>query len=241
MLRGSNSGQVLRGVRRLRLHFALLASLASALLAVASPPALGACGPPPPLHEELAGAEAAFVGRVDAVSDQGRTATMTVLEVWKGGDLPETVTVLGAVHRGSGEVDRTYQVGRTYLVVPLNAAPPFDDSLCTATSLYRPTGAVPDELADAVGTTTVRTATGTGAPEDTPGGPGLLFGWAVIGMLALTAVGVGVGVRLRSRHRADSSQGTEPWHSPKKRWYSLDGAVGRSGLHTVRHLRSRKH
>lgn len=230
-------------VTKHRLQFGLLVSIVSALVMVAAPQVRGACGPPESLRVALSQAESAFVGMVDTVSDQDRTAAMTVLEVWKGRDLPEVVTVSGTGRpggAGSDGVDRTYQVGRTYLVVPLNAEPPFQDSLCTATGLYRPTGAVPDELAAAVGATTVRAASPMGPADGAASGPGLMFGWLVVGALILIAISAAVGMRIRVHTRAGSSTNHDLPTRHRKRWYSLDGAVGRSGLHTVKQLRLKR-
>jgi hypothetical protein len=53
---------------------------------------------------------------------------MNVVTVWRGAILPAQLTVHGSPASGTfvaTSVDRHYRVGARYLVVPINAAPPF--------------------------------------------------------------------------------------------------------------------
>ncbi|MDJ0923971.1 MAG: hypothetical protein QNJ77_05370, partial [Acidimicrobiia bacterium] len=145
----------------LRRHLAIAALLAmcSGLLIVGGAgPARGACSADGDMVKALTEAEVVFVGSVYSVSSHDRIAVMEVLEIWKGPILQATVGVHGG-NASSSAVrpdDRTFEAGRTYLVVPTNGEPPFVDSLCTATQLYRPTGEIPTEYKYAVGASDVR-------------------------------------------------------------------------------------
>ena len=121
-------------------------------------PARAACAGSPDLIDALTQAEVVFVGSVYSVAKNDRIAIMEVVEIWKGPDLQPAVGVHGGDPHAPtiGPDDRTFEVGRTYLVVPTNGSPPFEDSLCTATMLYRPTGSIPTEYAAAVGALDVR-------------------------------------------------------------------------------------
>lgn len=133
-----------------------LASLAvvSTLLLLAAPGAvLADCMAPPPIEEAARQAEIVFVGTVSAVQDQGRRATVTVDEVWRGPDLPVTTVVLGGVGEGFTSVDRTYEVGMKYIFFPLLEDGSLHDNLCTNTVQWLPEyeDLRPDEARDPLG------------------------------------------------------------------------------------------
>ncbi|MHB8509926.1 MAG: hypothetical protein ACYDGR_14985 [Candidatus Dormibacteria bacterium] len=122
---------------------------ASAAVTLGLSDAAASCaGPPVGLQAALATAPLVFVGTVIGTSDQDRTATVHVDEVWTGQHLPPEVILRGTPDVGAAatSVDRHYQSGHQYLFVPASAAgPPYDDNSCTMTrefaqalALYRP-------------------------------------------------------------------------------------------------------
>lgn len=133
-------------------------------IAVASQPALASCAEIPDIETAYADAEVVFIGVVTDISNNDRTVTMDVEEVWKGPSLPETVVVNGGPLDSNAftSVDRTFESG-TYIVFPVNSSPPFDDNACTLTQrtsaaldVINPTSA---ESPEAVGTDDVVTTT----------------------------------------------------------------------------------
>ncbi len=119
-------------------------------------------------------ADSVFIGRVVALSDLHRAATMEVLEIWKGPDLSERVEVQGASSSSAvvGPNDRLYVLGGTYLVVPFGRASPFYDDACSGTILYAPRGGqIPAEYRDAVGAENPRIpAAAESSPRPVPSG-----------------------------------------------------------------------
>jgi hypothetical protein len=107
------------------------------------PQAAGAsCAELPRLAQSVASADVIFVGRVTAVTNGSRWATVAIEDVWKGRDLPAAVEV----HAGPADppgplqaassVDRTYRVGSRYIFFPYGKPPTFRDSSCSATQRY---------------------------------------------------------------------------------------------------------
>ncbi len=143
--------------RRITAVVLCLLGLSFVLVADAAP-ARAACAESPDVVNALRRADVVFVGKVDSLASNDRVAAMKVVEIWKGPLLDSIVLVYGGDPDGasSGPNDRTYQEGRTYLVVPSNDAQPFADSLCTATMLFRPNGSIPAEYTSVVGSTAVR-------------------------------------------------------------------------------------
>jgi len=95
------------------------------------------CAPSPPLDEAVVSAHLVFVGTVTETSSDGRSATVTVTEVWRG-DVPSPVIVNGWLDPASAaEDDRTFQAGLTYVFVPVNldnlAGGLVIDSICSST------------------------------------------------------------------------------------------------------------
>lgn len=122
--------------------------------------ASAACGAPPTLITAVEEAHTVFIGRTVEVTNRGRTAQMEVLQIWKGRDLPQFVTVAGgpaSVNEISSD-DRVFEAGRTYLVFPHNRTSPFTDDRCTATRFYDPPpgGQIPSNLSGAAGATVAR-------------------------------------------------------------------------------------
>ncbi len=127
----------------------LVSLLALALGAVfLSAPAAGAsCAPPIPLEEAMEQAPVVFVGTVTKVEHDGRLATFTVGEVWKGdvearvlvsgGPTPSDLDGLGFGESVVTSVDRNFEEGATYLVVPFGTEKGvYMDNSCSATQVY---------------------------------------------------------------------------------------------------------
>lgn len=124
-----------------------LAPLALLLaLPVFASPVAADCEPAGPIDAELPDAEVAFVGTVTHVA--GGSARFTVTEVWAGTVGREVeVMGLGVVAPGRGgpeagttlvEDDRLWEVGETYLVLPILHEGMLRDHECTATTVWRP-------------------------------------------------------------------------------------------------------
>ncbi len=95
------------------------------------------------LAERVEDARVVFVGTVSSIANEEREATVAVESIWIGPRLPETVVVSGAPDGATAagaqvasSVDRTFERGTRYLFVPNDAAPPFKDDACTATTEY---------------------------------------------------------------------------------------------------------
>lgn len=113
-----------------------------------SQPAAASCITLPPLGEALAAAPVAFVGTVVETRHDGRTATFEVEEVWKGSvgarvvvnGGPEIDAMGAAEVNGGGvatSVDRAYETGVPYLVVPAGArGNVMTDNACSSTQPY---------------------------------------------------------------------------------------------------------
>jgi hypothetical protein len=220
-------------LRRLA-HPMLLAMLLGLILTMTPQQARAACAGPVPQAEGVAAASSVFVGRVVALTDLDRTATMDVVEVWKGPNLPRQVIVHGGgldTAEALDADDRTYKVGLTYLVVPDNSAPPFFDSTCSATTAFSPAGAIPADLVDAVEGSQLRVY---GASA---GGPAWwLIPAIVLGAIVMLALVLGVA----RRSSGGSAPGSGRRRKLSKRRFSIEGTFGKSGLDTVERLRSEK-
>ncbi len=121
----------------------LAASAATALLvaAVGAAPAAAqaelGCAGDGGIDTAIEQAPTVFTGTVRVLGNKGRTATIDVIRVWKGGPLPKRVEVQGTVATQSKVVtalDRLYARDRTYLFVPTSGASPrFRENRCSAT------------------------------------------------------------------------------------------------------------
>ena len=113
-----------------------------------SQPAAASCITLPPLDEALAAAPVTFVGTVVETKHDGRTATFEVEEVWKGSvgarvvvnGGPEIDAMETAEANGGGivtSVDRAYETGVRYLVVPFGTrGNVMTDNACSSTQPY---------------------------------------------------------------------------------------------------------
>jgi hypothetical protein len=116
----------------------LVAAAATLLWLTAAGPAAADCEPAGPIEEALPAAPVAFVGTVAALD--GPIATFAVSEVWAG-EVADVVTVRGlsdAAAAGFTEDDRQWSHGELYLVVPWVDGGALRDSICTATTKWRP-------------------------------------------------------------------------------------------------------
>ena len=199
-----------------RLLAALL--LAAVMIPSGGLPASASCAEPPDLETAFVDADVVFIGVVVELSNHDRTAAMEVEQVWKGPDLPELVTVQGGPEDPNvvTSVDRTFELG-TYVVFPVNSAPPFEDNACTLTQLATAALDVinpfvnepPDDpnepdpvtttIADAGGEVPAVTATGTGnagmagpeAGEDASFPPWAIAGGFFVALLVIGAYALG--------------------------------------------------
>ena len=122
--------------RPIRLAFGL-PILAASLLLAAPGVALADCMMPPPINNAAQTAEIVFVGAVSATSNGNRWAEVAVQEVWRGPDMPATVVVQGGPAGNSAtSVDRSFQVGTTYLFFPYvdQSSGALTDNSCTSTT-----------------------------------------------------------------------------------------------------------
>ena len=106
--------------------------LAGAMLLVPAP-VLADCQLAPPLDKAVNGGTLVFVGRVDSIDNGGRTADVTVQEVWRG-DVADRAVVDGGLDPvNPAEDDRTFEVGVTYVFLPASVDGRLVDSICSAT------------------------------------------------------------------------------------------------------------
>lgn len=154
-----------------RHSLALRALLATVLLAVTfaflwtPAPATAQCSTPS-TERALQDALTVFVGKVTSTEDSGRIAQVQVLAVWKGPDLPEFVEVRGTSGSATN-VDRRFDVSKTYLVIPENTRAPYLASACSATQPFAgAAGLIPVSYQDEVGATETRTPIASDSPSD---------------------------------------------------------------------------
>jgi len=246
----------MRAVSRFLLILLLTAPV-TVVVPGATAPALAACESSADLATALDRANSVFVGEVIALADAGQTATMRVVEVWKGRDLAGAVKVDGAAADGSKQNNRTFQLGRTYLVESRDTRPPFDSDRCTATKIYSPLGGrqIPANLAAVIGTNQAR------PPLSMPGGDAgageggtSWLPFVNIGLVLLAIVGVvwmynkvtkvetrkereaAARAELAKSHKAAGKAAVDPL-SKVGRKLSITGSIGRSGLESSKRLR----
>ena len=122
---------------RVLLSLGFVASgLFAAPLALADTTSVVDCAPPLPI-EKAVFSDLVFVGRVTDIANDGRSATVEVTEVWRG-DVPTPVTVNGGANPANpAEDDRTFDLGATYLFIPVQldslARGVLIDSVCSST------------------------------------------------------------------------------------------------------------
>jgi hypothetical protein len=152
-----------------------------AALLVLPAPVLADCQMAPPIEEAVTTSELVFVGTVTAVANGGRSVSVRVEEIWRGGDMPPAVTVLGGTDPARPmEDDRTFEAGVRYIFLPVVVDGRMIDNICSATTPW-----VDDFAA-------VRPADAlTPGPPDPPAAPGPLAATADLALPIVTALLVG--------------------------------------------------
>lgn len=113
----------------------VVALLATAIAGLVTTAAHASCRSPDPLEQSVEQAPLIFVGTVIGLANDDRTATVTVEEIWKGPRLPVEVRVAGGYDEPGvfTSVDRTFEMGVTYLFFPSTTTEPLEDNACSAT------------------------------------------------------------------------------------------------------------
>ena len=118
----------------------LAASAAVTMLAAAfafglPAPVLASCAEVVPIAKAVEIADVVFVGTVTSVTNAGRWATVAVKEIWRGPDLaPEVVVKGGPDANAATSIDRTFDVGQTYIfTLTGGSATELTDDACSAT------------------------------------------------------------------------------------------------------------
>jgi hypothetical protein len=123
---------VSRGIRRILPSAAVVTAL---LLTPA--PALADCQVAPPIEEAARTSALVFVGTVTAIASEGRSASVRVEEIWRGGEMPATVTVFGGTDPAQAmEDDRVFEAGARYVFVPFVIDGRLVDNICTSTTRW---------------------------------------------------------------------------------------------------------
>jgi hypothetical protein len=122
-------------MRRLRIFLALSTLSGSWLFACASPTS-ASCVMPMPIEQAVRTADVVIVGTVTETTSNGRWATVSVEEVWRGPDQPASVLVKGGPGdpNTASSVDRSFGTGARYLfVLTADPAGGLFDSACSST------------------------------------------------------------------------------------------------------------
>jgi hypothetical protein len=111
------------------------------------------CASPPSLEAALEDAPGAFIGEVSEARFDSDQATIRVLWIWKGRDLPEEIVVQTPIEvTSSGESSFRFRGGATYVVLMQDDVAPFTVDECSGTRIYRADGeAIPSDLQVAAG------------------------------------------------------------------------------------------
>jgi hypothetical protein len=123
-----------------RLALAFVPAIA-VLTIVASPAAtLASCAFLPDVQTAVTSNGIVFVGKVISTDNQNTWATVTVGDVWRGPDQPAEVLIKGGPGGNAAtSVDRTFEVGVTYLFFPLpDSTGGLSDNSCSSTTPWRP-------------------------------------------------------------------------------------------------------
>lgn len=124
-----------------------LAVLTLGVLLLSAPVAGASCAPPLAIEDAMEQAPAVFVGTVVTLDHGGRLVGFSVDEVWKGdvearvvvsgGPTPADLEGLGFGESVATSVDRHYEEGVTYLVVPFGVEEGvYMDNACSVTQVY---------------------------------------------------------------------------------------------------------
>lgn len=124
-----------------------LAALTLGVLLLSAPVAGASCAPPLAIEDAMKQAPAVFVGTVMTLEHDGRLVGFSVEEVWKGdvearvvvsgGPTPSDLEGLGFGESVVTSVDRHFEDGVTYLVVPFGIEEGvYMDNACSVTQVY---------------------------------------------------------------------------------------------------------
>jgi hypothetical protein len=126
------------------------AALAAIALLASPASSLADCAMPPDLKTAIQSSDIVFVGKVTGTTNRDSWATVSVGEIWRGPDQPAELVIKGGpAGNAATSVDRTFEVGVTYLFFPyLDPTAGLSDNSCTATTPWmqeyddlRPSGA----------------------------------------------------------------------------------------------------
>jgi hypothetical protein len=214
--------------------------------------AAAACDTELEFEPALERADSVFVARVVATSDGGVTAEAKVQGVWKGPDLPQTVTLLGGdgSETTSGNT-RIHEVGRSYLVVASWSRSGFTDDRCTATRPYNGLATeIPAHLREAVGADDARLPLPAETEADTSGGTTSRIFIVILVVFGLALVGAYVYDKLTRYQPATraveprpvSPEPKKPKPTRERRYLAgwMSGRFARSGKRRVDRLKSKR-
>jgi hypothetical protein len=231
----------------------LVAALVGFMISILPGTSAAACTPPS-TEDGLRVANVVFVGTVESVSNDERTAVFDVHWVWKGKDVEQQVTVYGESidDAAVSADDRRFQIGITYLLASTTAAPPYRSDRCTATRFWRESGnggAIPSTFTSVFGDVTPTRPIPIAAEEES----------STLLDNPFLPIGVGVGVALllifaigkvfRGPERVTGpGKGGRKRRSPGSRLPSvgrvgegrLSGGFRRSGVTQAKKLRTRR-
>lgn len=112
---------------------ATVATAVMILFALPAASAVASCAMAPPIEEHLRLADAVFVGTVHQVTNENRTATVEIHEIWTGPDLPASVVVHGGQEEMTTSGDRLFEAGIRYLFAVATHDGRLEDNGCSAT------------------------------------------------------------------------------------------------------------
>lgn len=121
---------------------AITGMLLAGAAAISPPPAWASCAAPVGVPQAIRNVDLAFVGTATRVSNEGRWATFTIDDVWKGTPDAGAVEIHAGPrdpagpNRAGTSVDRTYERGARYLVMATDPEAGGYDSLYGSTSRF---------------------------------------------------------------------------------------------------------
>ncbi len=130
-------------------RWSTLSALVLAILVLSGSPAGASCGPLVSIEEAIQDAPFVFVGTVVGLEHDGRLASFSVEEVWRGevnsrvvvsgGPTPSDLEGLGFGESMVTSVDRHFEQGVKYLVVAYSVEDGvYMDNACSATEAFGP-------------------------------------------------------------------------------------------------------
>lgn len=136
-----------------KVRILLVLAVLSVLLVWPSGSVRAECASLPSLEAALEDAPGAFIGEVSEARFDLDQATIRVLWIWKGRDLPKEIVVQTPFEvTSSGESGFRFRAGATYIVMMQDSVAPFTVNECSGTRMYRADGeAIPSDFWAAVG------------------------------------------------------------------------------------------